>query len=1259
MTFSVLVYLISTTDGLHLLINGVKKWVPGLEIGSFSGNWRNLTIQQLRYQMPGITLFAEKCHLKLNSSYFRQNKLSINNLLLEDVIVNLDMKKINSLTFSHIHNKKILSIIKQVPLERLIIKNIQVHTDNIHFALKKITTGLSFEDKKLIVHPTHISSFLITIPPTIQAFLKKSFLNDFIRNNIYNKENKYKLQKLALHSKETLSEKLNACFSKPLLSSLPSFTLPCNIILENIDIENIFLIRESSDLTINQLRIQGNIYDQNAELTLLNIDSSLGLISASGHISLKGQWPVTITLKVALKNLDLVDEKIKLTINGNLRDELHAEITLSGPLTAHVSLKAQLMKIGTPFILTCSSQSLQWPLIGNAEHQLHNLKLDLAGKPQNYRFALTAAFSGKNLPTTNIRMHATGNTNSFELSNLNISSLLGEIDLSIAINWLHTFKWHSKILFSGINPNHQWPNWPEKIGGKITSKGIINNDRWKLAFPELELYTQTPHHMLTLKGSIQTNSDNHWKIPQLILLTETNKLIITGKLSHEFSLNTIFDAPLLHSYFPGLEGQLRGNIRLRGNIQSPQLLINIKANTLKFKQFSLSHIVLNGSFLLNDIFQGNLNLAMDQLKHGTTLLISKFILNAFGNEKQHTLKIAINTEYLADQFQLKGSFDRKSGYWSSTINHNCFNVHLCKSPLQRSITLDHLTDNQNLIVRPHCFLHNMHVQLYIGNNINILNKKHTIDILDHFDFPILKSLIFFNTKIKILFNYLTNRNWSQGRNISKHEFAITKNSTSFSDATNNKILSVLSCKSLIFYTSLDKQKTRLNWCLKIHNQGLLNGYIQLTELYRNQRLSGKINIKNLSLTIFNPLLSSHENITGLINATLQLGGNLNIPQLYGKLKLKHFVIKRNTIPFSMIDSQLLLEFNGNSSDLKGVISTNHGQIKLIGTANWQTMEDWYMRVHAQGKRIRITPLPTTYLDISPDLIFHIKQKVFHCKGKIDIPCGHIKMLDIKKNEISISKDQVLLDKNLQPLLNTTNTSLIPNNLNLVIHLGQDVNLDAFGLKSVLTGNLHIKKDIEEIGVNGCIDIPSGRFHAYGQDFIVNKGQLVFSGPLTQPYLNIEAIRNPDFTEDNITVGIKVSGVVDQLKIKVFTQPLTSHQEALSYLLLGQKINSPGSDSNIITSILISMGIMKGAKIINKVGKTLGVNNLEIDTQGFGNNTQLVVRGYLSPRLQIKYDIGIFDSLTTLTFRYCLISKLYLEALSGINQAINLLCKFEF
>ena len=384
-----------------------------------------------------------------------------------------------------------------------------------------------------------------------------------------------------------------------------------------------------------------------------------------------------------------------------------------------------------------------------------------------------------------------------------------------------------------------------------------------------------------------------------------------------------------------------------------------------------------------------------------------------------------------------------------------------------------------------------------------------------------------------------------------------------------------------------------------------------------------------------------------MNARVTVGGNVQSPQLYGQMQLNGVDIDGNFMPFDMQPSQLAMNFTGTRSTLQGTVNTSQGHIALSGNADWTQIDNWRAQIAAKGSRVRITVPPMVRLDVSPDVVFTATPSLFNLDGSVDVPWARIVVNEVPESAVGVSSDEVMLDKNLQPI--KQQSAGIPINSNLTIHVGNNVRLDAFGLKARLTGDLKVAQDKQGLGLNGQINIPEGRFHAYGQDLIVRKGELLFSGPPDQPLLNIEAIRNPDATEDDVIAGVRVTGSADQPKAEIFSDPAMSQQEALSYLLRGQGLGSGQSDSAVAQS----------GQIVGKIGETFGVSNLALDTEGVGDSSQVVVSGYVLPGLQVKYGVGIFDSLATLTLRYRLMPKLYMEAVSGVDQALDLLYQFEF
>ncbi|MDF4405605.1 translocation/assembly module TamB domain-containing protein, partial [Vibrio parahaemolyticus] len=196
-------------------------------------------------------------------------------------------------------------------------------------------------------------------------------------------------------------------------------------------------------------------------------------------------------------------------------------------------------------------------------------------------------------------------------------------------------------------------------------------------------------------------------------------------------------------------------------------------------------------------------------------------------------------------------------------------------------------------------------------------------------------------------------------------------------------------------------------------------------------------------------------------------------------------------------------------------------LNIDGDADWRNINAWRAKVMARGNNLRVSMPPMIKIDVQPDIVFNASPSLLTLSGSVTIPWARITVQELPESAVSASSDVVMLDNNLQPI--EEKAPSIPIQTNLDIKIGNDVQLDAFGLKARLTGLLKVLQNKQGLSLNGQIDIPAGRFRAYGQDLIVRKGQIQFSGPADQPFLNLEAIRNPENTADDVIAGVKVTG----------------------------------------------------------------------------------------------------------------------------------------
>ncbi len=108
--------------------------------------------------------------------------------------------------------------------------------------------------------------------------------------------------------------------------------LPLNLNIEEFKGEQL-RVTGDTDITVSTMLLKVSSIDGNTKLDALDIDSSQGIVNASGTAQLSDNWPVDITLNSTLNVEPLKGEKVKLKkAGGALREQLEIGVNLSGPV---------------------------------------------------------------------------------------------------------------------------------------------------------------------------------------------------------------------------------------------------------------------------------------------------------------------------------------------------------------------------------------------------------------------------------------------------------------------------------------------------------------------------------------------------------------------------------------------------------------------------------------------------------------------------------------------------------------------------------------------------------------------------------------------------------------------------------------------------------------------------------------------------------------------------------------------------------------
>lgn len=155
-------------------------------------------------------------------------------------------------------------------------------------------------------------------------------------------------------------------------------------------------------------------------------------------------------------------------------------------------------------------------------------------------------------------------------------------------------------------------------------------------------------------------------------------------------------------------------------------------------------------------------------------------------------------------------------------------------------------------------------------------------------------------------------------------------------------------------------------------------------------------------------------------------------------------------------------------------------------------------------------------------------------------------------------------------------------MDIDVEVGQDrLRFSGFGLTADLAGYLHIGDNLD---ARGELQLKNGRYRAYGQRLTIRRAELLFTGLISQPFLNIEAIRRIE--AENVVAGLRITGSAEQPRIDVFSEPAMSQEQALAYLVLGRPLGADTGDSNLLAQAALGLGLAGSSSITGGLAQRL-------------------------------------------------------------------------
>ena len=1251
--------LLATQSGQHKLIQWTDAMLDELSIEQVEGNLsEGLVLKNLRFQTAGVDTQVTEARLQMQLSCLWHLDLCIDDVTLQQPTIQIDTASLPpSEDKPNTENAPMKRI--QLPIG-IAIHQLAIHDLSLIIDKHKMTLG-TFQTAASLNNETGL-----TLAPTnIHDFAFISATGD-------NTENETKLQPQT-SNKPIDWASLEQTLSQPLLTDLGQIELPFDIHIQGIHGKNwqyqALNTKGESELAIQvtSAELLADATDDRVQLQSFDVKSSLGDVQANGQLQLQEDFPLQLKLNADLQTLKqnnavlLPATKVNLELSGMLKKQTALLLQTQGALDAELHAEAQPATPKTPLNLKLAIARGQYPFEGKDPLKIKDVNLAINGDLLASQIQLNGAVSGMGIPANSLDLQAVGHLSNIEINHLKLNALDGSAELKGDVNWRDGLGWDSHLQLAKMNLGTYLSAFPAVLSGQLSSQGKANQNGWQVAVPQLDIQGTLAQRPLTFQGDLTADDQQGLNIPQLSLTYGENRINAKGAIGKQSDFTLNINAPNLRGLWADLSAGLSGKIKLNGDVTHPLIDVDLTGNQIAFQHMHLNQAVVKGQINGEERIKGELDIHLNGF-HYNDIKVNQLTLSATGDEQKHSLQLISDGNPLAANLNLTGNFDRTLQRWQGSLSQFMIKSEFGNFQTNHNVAVTFDNKKTETTISAHCWIHS-NTDICFPHAFKVGVNGDVPFEIKRFDFALVNKIL----AQELLTGNLTGKGrvaWFSNKPLSA-ELQLNGKHISFAQKLARRTVK-LDFPQISLNGNLANNNLALKSEVNIQNQGKISTDLTLHDIANGRKLGGTFHIHNLDLSLANQLLANDERVNGELKANLTLGGNLNAPTLNGSVNLNKLTTKIHSLPFDIKDSELALHFAGTSSTLKGYLQTEDSRLNLSGDANWKNINDWRTRLHAQADQFKVNIPSMARLKISPDVEISASPKLLELSGNVDIPWARIAIEALPESAVEVSSDEVILNGNEPRKLPQTIPSETRSGMeiksDLKIKIGDDVSLNAYGLKTHLHGLLSVKQEKGHLGLYGEVNLKNGRYASFGQDLLIRKGVIGFVGQPSQPSLNIEAIRNPEAMEDNsVTAGIKVTGIATAPSVTIFSEPGMPQDQALSYILTGRSLenSSDSTSSGSVGAALLGMGLAKTGNVVGGIGKAFGINDLNLDTQGVGDSSKVVVSGNITPRLQIKYGVGLFDGLAEVTLRYRLLPQLYVQSVSGVNQAFDLLYQFEF
>jgi len=1041
----------------------------------------------------------------------------------------------------------------------------------------------------------------------------------------------------SLNVEELSIELADAADTEP-PGELPTFESPMDISVKSSSLRNLSFRRSQLHRSLDAVQFSGSLSESKLDVWDLAVRSVWLNADLAGDIEFAGLYPGSLDLSWRWSESPSLQLAGFLKLAGDLR-RYELNHTLSAP--QRLSTTGSFSYVSNELTLDVENtwEMIEWP-IGQSLLQSSTGSLLLHGGPSRLDVTLDGLGRLDDLPETKVLLKGELDVQGIQFAAMSASNDHGLFKSSGNVRWAPEQSFDVEFALSNLDPSLVSQLLKGQVGSAGRASGTLLPGAPKITISINELDGIINGHPLTGSGEFEYASDRLTVSKGQIGLGH-NQIDIGGAVGDRLSLDANLHFPAIDELLPDAAGSLSGVLNLRGSREQPEVRVRAIGAEVAWGDYAIGDLKMeadlaNSQGVFADIDLQKLILWGEEFDSASVsvkgVLDQHSVQTEFAGKGGH-LKASVNGGYLDGRWA--GTID------SLTVDSDIAGLWASPEPADITASSDALSLSRICLVRDTAS-GSACVELSTSQSaptaFDLEVRALPLGVLP-FAFPQ-------NVSLSGLGDARASGSYSGGQLTG--DASVDLREARVDAAIDGEDISVALSNAVWRAAVVDNRLTALLRIELADDAG--NAEVDVTVddvLDIGSAVSGRGHIAINNMSLLAVLVPDISNPRGALGGNLELSGTLSEPEFLGTIQLSDgsFQVRQAGIEVRELNVQLSQSSLGRLR-FEGSANSGDGRIAIQGDTWLSADRGVRSEVLLTGENFELARLPDLELVASPSIAVVFDDRAATVTGNLLIPTANIGIKEVPDTATSPSPDAIVHEQQ-----NAESSARRRIDIDVAVGLGEEVSFSGFGLTTDIDGVVRLRGGTHAPYTgSGKLSLTKGRYKAYGQDLEIERGQLIFNGPLENPQLDVRAIRR---TTD-VVAGIQLTGTPSQLRSSVFSEPPLRDAEALSYLLTGRPLASATSagEGDTLNAAAFALGVSSAGNIVSQVRSGLGLETLAIE--GGAEDGRLIAGKRFGDRLLVEYGYGLIDKLGTLLLRYQLTDRITLESRTGTVSNLDVL-----